>query len=341
MLFQQGCDVHEYTILPKSIEMPGSIKTTASIEVHRSIEAPASIEPRALAVQVMTAQVLDGRALAAELRVALAARAGACTARLGRTPCLAVVLVGDDPASVAYAKVKARLADRIGVNLRLVRLAGDPAGNTESVVYAVDALNADLGVDAILVEMPLPAGYDEAAVRAAIAPEKDADGVAPANLGRLLAGQSGPRPATPRAVMAILDAAGTQLQGAAAVVVGRSAVVGKPLAMLLLARHATVTIAHSRTRELAAVTRSAEVLVSAAGVPGLIGAGHVRDGATVVDVGTTFVGEGAEGRMVGDVDFDAVLNVAGALTPVPGGVGPVTTAMVFQNTLDLAEARLA
>ncbi len=281
--------------------------------------------------------MLAGQALAAEVRAAVSGRAAAFTAQAGRPPGLAALLVGDDPANVAYAAAKARAAERCGLAFRLVTLP--TAAGTAAAVSAVRALSADTAVDGLLVESPLPPGYDRLAIEAAIAPDRDADGVHPTNQGRLLAGTPGPRPATALAALALIHASGQPIEGAEVVVVGRSVVVGKPVALLLLAEHATVTVCHSRTRDLPAVTRRAEILVSAAGRPGLLTATHIRPGAVVIDVGTSMVGEGPAARLVGDVDFDGAAVAAGAISPVPGGVGPLTTALLLANVLDLAEAR--
>lgn len=285
----------------------------------------------------MTAEILDGRPLAAQIRATVAEQAADFRAAHGRPPCLAAVLVGEDAASVAYANVKGRAAAKCGLAFRLERLAGD--AGTEAVVAHIQALNRDPTVDAVLVELPLPAGYDRLRIEAAIDPGRDADGVTSYNQGQLLAGGPGPRPATAAAAMALLEAASRPIAGAEAVVVGRSVVVGKPVALLLLAQHATVTIAHTRTRDLAAVTRRADILIAAAGVAGLITGEHVRAGAVVIDVGTNQVGEGEGARLVGDVDFESAAKAAAAITPVPGGVGPVTTAILLQNAVALAEAR--
>ena len=282
----------------------------------------------------MSARGLDGRARADEIGVAVGARAAAFEATTGRRPLLADVLVGDDPAGAAYARAKGRAAERRGVAYRLVHLPG--GSDTAAVVGILTTLCADPAVDGILVAHPLPAACDEATVRAAIDPARDVDGVTPGSRARLLDGRPGPRPATALAVLDLLTAGDTALVGARAVVIGRSPVVGMPAALLLVASHATVTIAHSRTRDLAAVTRVADVIVAAAGVPGLLGPDHVRPGAVVIDVGTNVVA-GPDGERI--VDFERVVEVAGVITPVPGGVGPVTTAIVLRTTLELAEAR--
>lgn len=287
----------------------------------------------------MTANVLDGRPIAAAVRQETAARAGHVAEALGRPPSLAAVMVGRDPANVSYLGMQERAAGKLGLAFRIVELAED-AGN-EAVLASVRVLNEDASVDAIIVAAPLPRGYDTFAIQAAIAPEKDVEGVTPASIGNLMAGRPGPRPATAVAILALVQAAGVQLAGARATVIGRSMVVGKPAAVLLLAEHATVTIAHSRTADLATVTRTADVLVCAAGVAGLVRAEHVQAGAVVIDAGTNPVGDGDDFRLVGDAAFDEVAAVAGTITPVPGGVGPVTTAILMRTVVDLAEARAA
>lgn len=287
----------------------------------------------------MTANWLEGGALSKRLREEAAARGRKVAADLGRPPTLASLRVGDDAASEGYQRTKGGAATRIGLDYRAEHLpAGTPTG---AVVDALRRLQADDGVDAVMVEMPLPAGCDTAAVVAAIDLARDVDAVHPASLGRLACGLPGPVPATPRAVMALLAESGVPLAGAHAVVVGRSRTVGLPAALLLLQADATVTVCHSRSRRLAAHTRRADVLVVAAGRPGLVGPADIKPGAVVVDVGTNWVSDGAREHMVGDVDTAAVAEVAGWVTPVPGGVGPVTTALILLSTVELAERRLA
>ncbi len=302
----------------------------------------------------MPATILDGKALARRIRSGLAAEAEEFRSRHGRPPGLAVVLVGDDPASSVYVGRKQKSARKAGFRSELVTL---PAQASESDVLATVArLGGDDGIDGLLVQLPLPAGIDVARVQRAVPVGKDVDGFHPRNAGRLLLGQpDGLVPCTPLGVMALLDLAGTDLKGANAVVVGRSNIVGKPVALLLLARHATVTLCHSRTRDLGGVCRGADVLIAATGIPGLIGREHVRPGAVVIDVGIHRV-EGSDeaerllagqpGRLarfretgnalVGDVLYGEVADVAGAITPVPGGVGPLTVAMLLSNTLAAA-----
>ncbi len=277
----------------------------------------------------MTALVLDGKAVAAAVREEVAAR----VQELGFTPGLATVLVGDDPASHVYVRNKRRAAEQVGIRSFHHELASDTSQrDLEALIHQ---LNADPHVHGILLQLPLPAGLDAQAVTEQIDPRKDADGLHPANLGRLVLDRPGLRPCTPSGVLRILEHYGIAPAGKRAVIVGRSFLVGRPLALMMSARgvDATVTVAHSRTPDLAAVTAQADILVAAAGVPRLIGAAHVKPGAAVVDVGINRTEDG----LVGDVDFDAVAEVASAITPVPGGVGPMTVAMLLANTLAAAE----
>ena len=284
----------------------------------------------------MSAQVLDGKAISAKVRGEVALRAAAFEAKHGRKPGLEVVLVGDDPASVVYTRNKEKAALEVGVRGKLHRL---PAETTEAeLLRLVAELGADAAVDGILVQLPLPKHTRELAVLDAIAPEKDVDGFHPTNAGLLASGRPGLVPCTPRGSMRLIAESGTSLRGAHAVVVGRSNIVGKPMAQLLLAADATVTIAHSKTRDLPAVCRSADVLVAAVGRAKLIARDWVREGAVVIDVG---INRNDEGKLVGDVDFDAAKERAAWITPVPGGVGPMTIACLLENTLVAAEARAA
>ncbi len=281
----------------------------------------------------MSAIILDGKVVAAAVKgeVAIGVK------KLGRSPGLATVLVGEDPASQVYVRGKRRDAEEVGM---VSVHHGLPASISQREIEAlIDSLNNDPAVDGILVQLPLPGDLDgESAVRA-IDPSKDADGLHPFNLGLLVLDQPGPRPCTPSGVMRILDHYGISVAGARAVVVGRSFLVGRPLALMLSSRgtDATVTVAHSRTRNLAEVTRQADIVVAAVGVPRMITAAHVRQGAAVIDVGINRLDDD---RLVGDVDFDGVEKVAGAITPVPGGVGPMTRAMLLVNTLAAAERRV-
>jgi methylenetetrahydrofolate dehydrogenase (NADP+)/methenyltetrahydrofolate cyclohydrolase len=278
----------------------------------------------------MSARLLDGKALAASLRASLAAR----VRTLGYQPCLTVVLVGNDPASGVYVRNKDRAAREAGFAARTIRL---PAETTQAALLGtIAALNADPGVDGILVQLPLPPHITARAVLEAVDPAKDVDGFHPVNVGRLQDGNALLAPCTPRGVMKLLDHAGVSLNGARALVLGRSAIVGKPVAAMLLAANATVTIAHSRTRDLAAECRRAEVLIAAVGVAELVRGDFVSDGATVIDVGINRL---ADGRLVGDCATAECAMHAAAITPVPGGVGPMTIACLLENTLLAAEAR--
>ena len=276
----------------------------------------------------MTAIRMDGRALAAKLRAEVADDVRA----FGEPVCLATVLVGDDPASHVYVGKKHEALHDAGIESRDHRL---PEDTPESDVLDLLAeLNAADDVDGILVQLPLPGHMDEPTVLRAVDPAKDVDGFHPLNAGRLFLGEPLHVPATPLGIMALLDEYDVELEGRRAVVIGRSEIVGKPVAMLLLARHATVTICHSRTRDLAEHTRAADVLVAAVGRPGLVTPDMVKPGAAVVDVGVNRT----ESGLVGDVD-PAVAEVAGLMSPVPGGVGPMTIAMLLRNTLNAARFR--
>ncbi len=276
----------------------------------------------------MTAIRMDGRALAAKLRAEVADDVRA----FGEPVCLATILVGDDPASHVYVGKKHEASHEAGIESRDHRL---PEDTPESdVLDLVARLNADEEVDGILVQLPLPPHMDEPTVLRAVDPAKDVDGFHPLNAGRLFLGEPLHVPATPLGIMALLDEYDVELEGRHAVVIGRSEIVGKPVAMLLLARHATVTICHSRTRDLAEHTRAADVLVAAVGRPRLVTRDMVKPGAAVVDVGVNRT----ESGLVGDVD-PAVAEVAGLMSPVPGGVGPMTIAMLLRNTLSAARFR--
>jgi methylenetetrahydrofolate dehydrogenase (NADP+)/methenyltetrahydrofolate cyclohydrolase len=276
------------------------------------------------------AQILDGKVVAEKVQAAVADGVGALRAR-GVRPTLAVVLVGEDPASKVYVGGKRRACQALGIEARDHLY---PESLAEADLLAlIRELNADRSIHGILVQLPLPLGIDEDRVIAAVDPEKDVDGFHPENLGRLLAGIPGVLPCTPAGVIEILDHYGVDLKGAEAVVVGRSRIVGKPLAQLLLGRHATVTVCHTRTRDLAAHTRRAEVLAVAAGRPRVVTGDMVRPDAVVVDVGVNRL---RDGKLAGDVDFATVSPRVRAITPVPGGVGPMTIAMLMRNTLAAA-----
>ena len=282
----------------------------------------------------MTAEIIDGKAFAARLRERVGEHAAAFTQEVGREAGLAVVLVGEDPASQVYVRSKHRATVAAGMESFEHRL---PADTREADLLAlVDRLNADDAVDGILVQLPLPAGIDEQAVIAAISPDKDVDGFHVTNAGRLAVGQNGFVPCTPLGCMMLLSDRFGDLSGLEAVVIGRSNIVGKPMAQLLLDANATVTIAHSRTKDLPAVVGRADIVVAAVGRAEIVKADWLKDGATVIDVGINRLppAEGEEkGRLVGDVDYAGAQERAGAITPVPGGVGPMTIAVLLRNTL--------
>jgi len=283
----------------------------------------------------MAATLIDGKAIAQDVRAQVARDVAAFAAETGVAPGLATILVGDDPASAVYVANKRRACAEAGIADLHKHLPSD--ASAAEVTELIAALNEDPACSGILLQRPLPNGLDDAALSALIAPDKDVDGLTPISAGRLLQGTPGLRPCTPVGVVELLDRHGVALEGAEAVIVGRSDLVGKPLAHLLLQRNATVTVCHSRTRDLAAVCRRADVLVAAVGVPRLLGAEHVKPGAAVIDVGMNRLPEG----LCGDVDFDAVRDVAGLLTPVPGGVGPMTIAMLLRNTIVAAKLQFS
>jgi methylenetetrahydrofolate dehydrogenase (NADP+)/methenyltetrahydrofolate cyclohydrolase len=271
--------------------------------------------------------VFDGLGLANEIRAELAEEIRKLSDAGQRPPCLAVVLVGDDPASRSYVKGKQRACKRIGMT-SVEHILPESTSQAE-LLELIERLNQDDDVDGILVQLPLPDGIDPAVVGEAIAPDKDADALHPLTSGRLLAGTQELAACTPLGILAALDHHGVPLEGANAVVVGRSAIVGKPISLLLQARHATVTMCHSRTRDLAGVCRGADVLVVAIGRPRMVKADWIKPGAAVIDVGVSEV----DGNLVGDVDFDAALGVAGLITPSRRGIGPMTITMLLRNTL--------
>ena len=286
----------------------------------------------------MTATIIDGKSAAEALRARVAAAVPAFVEAAGRAPGLAVVLVGDDPASSVYVRSKGKAtlaAGMVSLELRL------PASTTQGELLAVVAqVNADPAIDGLLVQLPLPRHLDEAAVIAAIDPGKDVDGLTPTSVWRLANGLPALEPCTPRGCMMLLDSVLGSIAGAEALVIGRSQIVGRPVAALLTRANATVTVAHSKTRDLAEHCRRAEILVTAVGVPGLVRGVWLKRGATVIDVGINRVADSAGGtRLVGDVAFAEAATVAGAITPVPGGVGPMTIACLLANTLAAAHGR--
>lgn len=277
------------------------------------------------------AQVMDGNLVAAAVKQEVMAEVSRL-ASLGITPGLAVVLVGDDPASTSYVNMKERDCAEVGVRTLDHRL---PASTTQDELNTlIDGHNADPSVHGILVQMPLPSHLDPEEAIARISPKKDVDGFHPVNLGRLVRGLEGPRACTPWGVMRMLRHYDIDVAGARAVVVGRSTIVGKPMALMLLEQNATVTVCHSKTRDLPALCREADVLVAAVGRPKMITSEYVKPGAVVIDVGITRVDTG----LVGDVDYDSVEPIVSAITPVPGGVGPMTRAMLVENTVKAAAA---
>jgi len=282
----------------------------------------------------VSAQVIDGKAVAAEVRGRIAREVEELAeASGGRVPGLATVLVGEDPASQVYVGNKRKSTEEVG--MRSIHHGLDAATSQDELLAVVAELNADDDVDGILVQLPLPEQVDQDAAIAAIDPAKDVDGLTAGSAGLLAQGRPGLVPCTPQGVMELLDHAGVDPDGADAVVIGRSILVGRPMASLLLNASATVTVCHSQTRDLGAVCHRADILVAAVGRPRMVQGDWVKPGAAVIDVGVNRTEDG----LVGDVDFDAAVDVAGAISPVPGGVGPMTIAMLLQNTLRAARAR--
>ena len=278
----------------------------------------------------MAAQILDGKSLAAATRAALKQKVEALVQR-GVRPGLSVIIAGDDPASKVYVRNKTLAAEEIGVRSQLIEYRSDVS--QAELLQRLAALNADRAVHGILVQLPLPKHVDGARVLESIAPAKDVDGFHEANLGALMAGRPGVVPCTPLGCMRLIEHAGVQIAGRHAVVVGRSNIVGKPVAHLLLQRDATVTICHSKSKDLKAITKQADILVAAVGRAKLVSAEMVKPGACVIDVGINRL---PDGKLAGDVDYESVKNVAGWITPVPGGVGPMTIAMLLENCIRAA-----
>ena len=277
----------------------------------------------------MSARIIDGKGIAQEIRAELAKKVGEMTAQ-GNQPGLAVVLVGDDPASAVYVRQKRRACEEIGIRSVIHRLPADIS--QQELLSLVEECNQDKSIHGILVQLPLPDGLNEEEVIEAISPAKDVDGFHPINVGRLQIGKGGSIPCTPAGVVELVRRTGTPIEGKHVVVVGRSNIVGKPAATLFLQENATVTICHSRTKDVAAECRRADILVAAVGRPRLVKKDWIKPGAIVIDVGINRV----DGKLVGDVDFDEVKDVAGAITPVPGGVGPMTIAMLMKATGEAA-----
>ena len=275
----------------------------------------------------MSARIIDGKKIAAAVREEIRLRVLQLKETTGRIPGLAAVLLGDDPASASYVRSKTKACQEAGIFSRQITPPGDIP--QPDLLAVIRQLNGDAAINGILVQLPLPSYLDERTILEAVDPEKDVDGFTFGNIGRLVENQARFIPCTPAGILEILDREGVAIQGRHAVVVGRSEIVGKPAALLLLHRHATVTICHSRTANLGAETRRADILVAAVGRPRLITGSMVKAGAIVIDVGINRV----DGKLVGDVDFDSVSQVASAITPVPGGVGPMTVAMLLRNTL--------
>ena len=278
---------------------------------------------------IMSATIIDGKELSASLKDEMKVQIAQLEAKYGRKPCLSVIIVGEDPASQSYVRGKIKAAAYVGMDSRLIE---KPATiSQEELLSLIADLNADGGVDGILVQLPLPKHIDSNKVIEAITPIKDVDGFHPMNVANLWLGLDCMVPCTPKGVMKVLERAGVEVAGKTAVVVGRSNIVGKPVAKLLLDANATVIIAHSRTKDLKAVTLQADILVAATGSLGLIKGDMVKPGAIVVDVG---IGRGADGKLHGDVDFEAACERAAYITPVPGGVGPMTITMLMSNTIE-------
>jgi methylenetetrahydrofolate dehydrogenase (NADP+) / methenyltetrahydrofolate cyclohydrolase len=278
------------------------------------------------------AQIIDGKVLAQTIREGIAEEVRLLEKDTGIKPGLAAVLVGDDPASAVYVRNKRIACEKAGLYPQEHLL---PASTTQdALLKLIHQLNVDSRIHGILVQLPLPPGIDSQAILQAVSPEKDVDGFHPVNVGRLVAGDPVFIPCTPKGVIQMIDSTGQDIAGKRAVVIGRSNIVGKPVAMLLLHRHATVTICHSRTKDLSGVAREADILIAAIGKPLFVIPDMVKEGAVVIDVGINRL---ADGKLVGDVDFDRVKERAGWITPVPGGVGPMTIAMLLQNTLESAK----
>ncbi len=283
----------------------------------------------------MSARIIDGKKIAAEIRGEVCRQVQELRGRTGKVPGLAAVLVGDDPASATYVRTKAKACQEAGIASRQLTPPGSISQS--DLLQIIQELNRDPAIHGILIQLPLPKHLDERAVLESVDPRKDVDGFTFANIGRLVENQARFVPCTPAGIIELLEREGIEIKGKHAVVVGRSEIVGKPVAFLLLHRHATVTICHSRTADLAAETRRADILIAAVGRPRLISGAMLKPGAVVIDVGINRV----EGKLVGDVDFESAVQVVAAITPVPGGVGPMTVALLLRNTLLAFEGSLA
>ena len=285
----------------------------------------------------MSAKILEGKFFAQQLKDDAGRRAAALQEKYGRTPGLAVIRVGNDPASEVYVRNKDKACAALGLYSEVIALPEETT--KDELIAKIDALNADDKIDGILVQLPLPAqiSQDEAEILNRIDPSKDVDGFHPVNVGKMVTGEPALLPCTPAGCIRMLEMAGIEIAGKRAVVIGRSNIVGKPMFHLLMGKNATVTVCHSRTENLAAITRQADILVAAIGKPQFVKKDMVKEGATVIDVGINRI---APKKLVGDVDFAQVSEVAGAITPVPGGVGLLTVAMLMQNVVQAAEAHL-
>lgn len=282
----------------------------------------------------MTAKVIDGKEIAAQIRAELSKEIDELKSQ-GVTPGLAVIIVGEDPASQIYVRNKGKACEEIGMHSEIFEM---PENTTEDeVLRKIDELNQDDSIDGILVQLPLPKTLDEKRLLNRIDPNKDVDGLHPVNIGRLVFGEKAFEPCTPQGCIELLKRSNVEISGAEAVVIGRSNLVGKPVAMMLLRENATVTICHSKTKDLPGVIRRADIVIAAIGQPKMITADMVKDGVAVIDVGTSRV----DGKLFGDVDFDSVVHKAAAITPVPGGVGPMTITMLLVNTVKSARKRLS
>ncbi len=276
--------------------------------------------------------LIDGKKIAGEIRKEIADEVIETEKKLGRKPCLAVILVGNDYGSTLYVRNKEKACEEVGMRSIVQRLPEETT--QQELLDIIDGLNKKDDVDGIMVQLPLPKHIDEATVVDAISPKKDADGLHTVSCGRLLQGKKGFLPCTPHGVIELLDRSGCEIEGKNAVVIGRSNIVGKPVALMLLARNATVTVCHSRTKDIGKITREADIVVVAVGKAGFLTADMVKPGAAVIDVG---MNRKPDGKATGDVDFEAVREVAGYITPVPGGVGPMTITMLLYNTLESAK----